>query len=87
MYKIRFPIVSDISGCTRFLEGNELEYANGIMKDLFDSMILEFKKSVQISKFMGNTVFEYIENIAYEKPSLMNDFAKKIVHKKFIDHE
>ena len=50
-------------------------------------MISEFKKSVQISKFMGNTVFEYIENIAYEKPSLMNDFAKKIVHKKFIDHE
>lgn len=87
MYKKRLPIVSDISGCTRILVGNELEHADGIIKDLFDSMISEFKKSVQISKFMGNTVFEYIENIAYEKPSLMNDFAKKIVHKKFIDHE
>ena len=78
MYKKRLPIVSDISGCTRILVGNELEHADGIIKDLFDSMISEFKKSVQISKFMGNTVFEYIENIAYEKPSLMNDFAKNL---------
>ena len=77
MYIKRLPIVSDIFGCTRILVGNELKHADGIIKDLFDSMILEFKKSVQISKFMGNTVFEYIENIAYEKPSLMNDFAKK----------
>ena len=87
MYKKRLPIVSDISGCTRILVGNELEHADGIIKDLFDSMISEFKKSVQKSKFMGDAVFEYIANIAYEKSPFMNDFAKKIVHKKFIDHE
>ena len=46
MYKKRYPIVSDISGCTRFSLGNELEHANGIIKDLFDFILSEFKKSV-----------------------------------------
>ena len=50
-------------------------------------MISEFKKFVQISKFMGDAVFEYIENIAYEKSPFMNDFAYKIVNKKLIAHE
>jgi hypothetical protein len=37
-----FLVVADISGYTRFLAETELEHANGIVKDLFDSMIPTF---------------------------------------------
>ena len=52
-----FLVVADISGYTRFLAETELEHANGIVKDLFDSMIPTFKNSVTISKFMGDAIF------------------------------
>ena len=73
-----FLVVADISGYTRFLAETELEHANGIVKDLFDSMIPEFKKSVTISKFMGDAIFAHVENIAYEKSQFMVDFAKRV---------
>lgn len=38
-----FLVVADISGYTRFLAETELEHANGIVKDLFNSMIPEFE--------------------------------------------
>ena len=52
-----YLIVSNISGYTRFLADNELEHVNGIIKDLFDSIIPEYKKSLQISKFIGRCYF------------------------------
>ena len=50
----------------------------GIIKDLFDSMLPEFKKSVTISKFMGDAIFAHAENIAYEGSQFMVDFAKRV---------
>lgn len=73
-----FLVVADISGYTRFLAETELEHANGIIKDLFDSMLPEFKKSVTISKFMGDAIFAHAENIAYEGSQFMVDFAKRV---------
>lgn len=73
-----FLVVADISGYTRFLAETELEHANGIVKDLFDSMIPTFKNSVTISKFMGDAIFGHAENIAYEKSQFMVDFAKRV---------
>ena len=73
-----FLVVADISGYTRFLAETELEHANGIVKDLFDSMIPTFKNSVTISKFMGDAIFGHAENIAYEKSQFMIDFAKRV---------
>lgn len=73
-----FLIVADISGYTRFLAETELEHANGIVKDLFDSMIPEFKKSVTISKFMGDAIFAHVENIAYKNSQFMVDFSKRV---------
>tara|TARA_B100000029_G_scaffold43439_4_gene40270 strand:- start:50 stop:1171 length:1122 start_codon:yes stop_codon:yes gene_type:complete len=73
-----FLVVADISGYTRFLAETELEHANGIVKDLFDSMIPEFKKSVTISKFMGDAIFAHVENIAYENSQFMVDFSKRV---------
>ena len=73
-----FLTVADISGYTRFLAETELEHANGILKDLFDSMIPEFKKSVTISKFMGDAIFAHAENTAYENSQFMVDFSKRV---------
>ena len=73
-----FLVVADISGYTRFLAETELEHANGIVKDLFDSMIPTFKNSVTISKFMGDAIFGHAKNIAYEKSQFMIDFAKRV---------
>ena len=73
-----FLVVADISGYTRFLAETELEHANGIVKDLFDSMLPTFKNSVTISKFMGDAIFGHAENIAYEKSQFMIDFAKRV---------
>ena len=41
-------------------------------------MIPEFKKSVTISKFMGDAIFAHVENIAYENSQFMVDFAKRV---------
>ena len=73
-----FLTVADISGYTRFLAETELEHANGIIKDLFNSMIPEFKKSVTISKFMGDAIFAHAENTAYENSQFMVDFSKRV---------
>ena len=73
-----FLIVADISGYTRFLAETELDHANGIVKDLFDSKITTFKNSVTISKFMGDAIFGHAENTAYEKSQFMIDFAKRV---------
>ena len=73
-----FLVVADISGYTRFLAETELEHANGIVKDLFNSMIPEFERSVTISKFMGDAIFAHVENVAYEKSQFMIDFSRRV---------
>ena len=76
--KSGYLIVADVSGYTRFLAETELEHANGIIKDLFNSIVPLFDTTVQICKFMGDAVFAHTNNTAIEKSQYMIDFAKSV---------
>ena len=76
--KSGYLIVADISGYTRFLAETELSHANGIIKDLFSSIVPLFDRTVKISKFMGDAVFAHANNTAIEKSQYMIDFAKTV---------
>ena len=45
--KTGFLLEADISGYTRFLADTEFEHANGILIDLFDTMVPEFINPLQ----------------------------------------
>jgi hypothetical protein len=73
-----FLVVADISGYTRFLADTELEHANGILKDLFDSIIPVFERSIEISNFMGDAILGHCDNRAMLNTQFIIDFAKEV---------
>ena len=54
-----YLVIADISGYTAFLTQVELEHAEGIMKNLFDTLVKEMQSPLIISKLEGDAIFAY----------------------------
>jgi hypothetical protein len=71
-------LVADISGYTKFLAETELEHAKGILEDLFDAILPNFKAPVKISGLRGDAVFSYAIDDDIVSSQFVLDIAEKV---------
>src|SRR5215813_4412107 len=55
-----YLVLADISGYTSYLAGVELDHAQGVLTDLLEVLVGQFKTLLTISKLEGDAVFGYV---------------------------
>ena len=56
-----YLVLADISGYTSYLAGVELDHAQGVLTDLLEIIVKNFKTLLTISKLEGDAVFGYVD--------------------------
>ena len=56
-----YLVLADISGYTSYLAGVELDHAQGVLTDLLEIIVNNFKTLLTISKLEGDAVFGYVD--------------------------
>ena len=56
-----YLVLADISGYTSYLAGVELDHAQGVLTDLLEIIVKNFKSLLTISKLEGDAVFGYVD--------------------------
>ncbi len=54
-----YLVLADISGFTSYLAGVELDHAHGVLSDLLELIVAQFKPLLTLSKLEGDAVFAY----------------------------
>ena len=73
-----FLLVADITGYTMFLTSSELEHAQGVLDELFKSMLAEIKAPVTLSNLQGDAALAYLPDARLPQPQFPLDAIERI---------
>lgn len=73
-----YLVIADISGYTAYLTQVELEHAEGIMKNLFDTIVKEIQSPLIISKLEGDAIFAYAKEGSFIKGQSLLEAVENI---------
>lgn len=68
-----YLVIADITGYTRFLTGSELEHAQGILEDLFESLTARLESPLTLSHIQGDAILAHAPVDLVQDASLVLD--------------
>jgi len=71
-------VIADISGYTKFLTSTELEHADGILRQIFETLLPKFSLPLKVSNLQGDAIFAYVSDNDLASGQYMVDFAERI---------
>lgn len=71
-------IVADISGYTKFLTATELEHADGILRQIFETLLPKFSLPLRVSNLQGDAIFAYATDTDLASGQYLLDFTERI---------
>ena len=70
--------IADISGYTKFVTSTELEHADGILRQIFETLLPKFSLPLKVSNLQGDAIFAYTADEKLASGQYMLDFAERI---------